>query len=789
MNLCPKSIEVTESAGFCLGVARAVQRAFDEVDLCDRSGRPIYMFGELIHNRQVITGLEEAGVELAQDVEAIPDGATVILRAHGVTEAVESSLEKKACTIIDGTCAYVKRIHKLVEQTALAGERLIITGRASHPEVEGIVSRYEALSSKRAIVLENLAAADKFEPEIGEIYQMMSQTTFSIREFGNIWQNLQKKIAGLKKFGTICNATEIRQTEAESLAQRVDLMLVVGDFHSSNTEKLRLVCEQFCDEVFQVETTADVQRLKQTAVFADKSVGICAGASTPQSILSEVIQVMKAFSDVQGENTELESVENVEKNENAAQETVTEVEVADASVEGQMPPELMADEHRDEVAEGEEKCDEVVETESESSETSADSGDIDFTEFIDSIPHIKRGETIEGVIVRYDSDCVYVDVRDKSEGKIPMREFASDPDFDLDRHIAERIPVEVYVKNIRSTHDGKEIQLSKQRVDQLKYRRVLEEAFKEKEPVTVRVVNVVKDGVIASYGGCDVYIHRTQLEQQRVEDLEPYRGQTLDILITQFDMDRRRPRIAGSRRQLLNVLRRKQAAAVWDNLEVGDIYEGVVRNTTPFGAFVDIGGVDGLVHISELSWKRIRDPKEVIQVGDTIQVYVKDFDREKKRISLGYKRIEDDPYHNIEDRFPVGSIVKGKVVRMFDFGAFIQIAEGVDALCHISQISTMRLNKPSEVLKEGMEVEARVLDVNNETRRISVSIRDVAPIDQILDPIAAAKRKQEAEFPTSYRDDTGSGADIQITHVSKEESAEAEASSEAESSVEENTEA
>ena len=154
-----------------------------------------------------------------------------------------------------------------------------------------------------------------------------------------------------------------------------------------------------------------------------------------------------------------------------------------------------------------------------------------------------------------------------------------------------------------------------------------------------------------------------------------------------------------------------------------------MRSLTDFGAFVDIGGVDGLVHVSELSWKRIRHPSDVVSVGDKVNVHVKDFDAERKRISLGYKKLEDDPYHDVESRFPVGSIVRGIVVRMFPFGAFVEIAPGVDALCHISQLASVRLNKPNDVLTEGMEVDARVLEVSNESRRISISIKEVEPIN------------------------------------------------------------
>lgn len=413
-----------------------------------------------------------------------------------------------------------------------------------------------------------------------------------------------------------------------------------------------------------------------------------------------------------------------------------------------------------------------TEPEQEASETTAEvaaeeespaaenNGDISFMDYIDNIPQLKKGATVRGVIVRYDDENVYVDVKDKSEGKIGRREFDNDPEFDLETAIAQKTPIDVYVKNIRNTDVGKEILLSKARVDFTKYKDLVEKAFLEKTPIDVKIVNVVKDGVIAAYGGVDIYIHRTQLDNSPVEDLEAYRGMEIEIMVTQFDPDRKRLRVSGSRRSLLNRERKARADEVWSTIAVGDIYEGVVRNITDFGAFVDIGGVDGLVHISELSWNRIKHASEVVTVGDVIQVYVKDFDKEKKRISLGYKRIEDDPYHDIESRFPIGSIVHGKVVRMFNFGAFIEIDPGVDALCHISQISTMRLNKPGDVLKEGMEVDARVLEVSNDNRRISISIRDVQPMDELLGEAAeqVGKRPETREkrstdrMPNSYND-------------------------------------
>ncbi|MBO7449320.1 MAG: S1 RNA-binding domain-containing protein, partial [Clostridiales bacterium] len=371
---------------------------------------------------------------------------------------------------------------------------------------------------------------------------------------------------------------------------------------------------------------------------------------------------------------------------------------------------------------------EVIQTMSENGvNTNPESNDINFGDYIESIPQLRKNATVKGAITTCDSDFVYVDVHDKSEGKIPRSEF--EPDFDFEAAVEEHREIEVYVKSIRNTDMGKEIILSKSHVDFSKNKAEIEAAYENKTPVTVKITNVVKDGVIASYGGVDIYIHRTQLELNVVNDLEAYKGKTIEILITQFDPDKRRLRVSGSRRTLLNNERKAKAEEVWSGIEKDKEYDGVVRSLTDFGAFVDIGGVDGLIHVSELSWNHIHHPSEVLSVGDQVHVYVKDFDPEKKRISLGYKKAEDDPFYNIDERIPVGSIVRGKVVRMFQFGAFVELEPNLDALCHVSQISDVRLNKPQDVLKEGMEVEAKVLDVNPTARRISISIKEVAPIN------------------------------------------------------------
>ncbi|MBO4474323.1 MAG: bifunctional 4-hydroxy-3-methylbut-2-enyl diphosphate reductase/30S ribosomal protein S1 [Clostridiales bacterium] len=646
-------IELAKSSGFCFGVENAVKTAYSVIK--NHPDRKIYMLGEITHNEVVVGDLLASGMLLVHDPKEAEEGSLVLIRAHGVTPAVIEELSKRNCEIIDCTCPFVKKIHDIVRKADEEGHPVYITGTKGHPEVVGICGE----CSREATVISSFEECTAL-PEIEKDAVFVSQTTFSSKEFQKICEFVQKKIAKNQIFGTICYTTENRQRETADLAGVSDVMVVIGSKTSSNTKKLYDICSDRCALTYLVGGAADVEPLLPMWRERDvKRIGVTAGASTPVSIIREVIQTM---SEENGVNTNPES-----------------------------------------------------------------NGDINFGDYVESIPQLRKNATVKGAITSYDGDFVYVDVHDKSEGRIPRSEF--EPDFDFEAAASEKQEIEVYVKSIRNTDMGKEIILSKSHVDFSKNKAEIEAAYENKTPVTVKITGVVKDGVIANYGGVDIYIHRTQLELGTVNDLEAYKGKTIEILITQFDPDKRRLRVSGSRRSLLNAERKAKAEEVWNTIEKDKEYDGVVRSLTDFGAFVDIGGVDGLIHVSELSWNRIKHPSDVLSVGDEVHVNVKDFDPEKKRISLGYKKAEDDPFYNIEERIPAGSIVRGKVVRMFQFGAFVELEPNLDALCHISEISNVRLNKPQEVLKEGMEVEARVLEVNAASRRISISIKQVNPID------------------------------------------------------------
>lgn len=662
-------IQLAKSSGFCFGVSNAVSTAYRILE--EKKTEKIYMLGEITHNETVVGDLLDSGMLLVHEPAEVEAGSIVLIRAHGVTPKVMNELAERNCQVIDCTCPFVKKIHDIVRKADEEDRPVYITGTKGHPEVIGICGE-----ARKTTVISSLEETEAL-PEIETNAVWVSQTTFSSKEFQKICEFVQKKIAKDQIFGTICYTTENRQRETAELAGVADVMVVIGSSTSSNTKKLFDICSDRCALTYLVGSADEVEPL--LSVWRDrkvKRIGVTAGASTPVSIIREVIT------------------------------TMSENEV----------------------------------------NTNQESNDINFGDYIESIPQLRKNAIVKGEITTCDGDFVYVDVHDKSEGKIPKNEFG--PDYDFDAAVAERREIEVSVRSIRNTDQGKEIILSKSHVDFGKNKAEIEEACNNKTPVTVKITSVVKDGVIASYGEVDIYIHRTQLELNTVNDLESYKGKTMEILITQFDAEKRRLRVSGSRRTLLNNERKAKADEVWGSIEKDKEYDGVVRSLTDFGAFVDIGGVDGLIHVSELSWNHIHHPSEVLSVGDEVHVYVKDFDPEKKRISLGYKKAEDDPFYNIEERIPVGSIVRGKVVRMFQFGAFVELEPNLDALCHVSQISNVRLNKPQDVLTEGMEVEAKVLDVNASTRRISISIKEVNPIDpEPQEAVEEAASEEAVEAP------------------------------------------
>ena len=358
--------------------------------------------------------------------------------------------------------------------------------------------------------------------------------------------------------------------------------------------------------------------------------------------------------------------------------------------------------------------------------------------FESSLVTLQSGEIVKGRIIGFNNAEIFVDLGYKSDGIIAVSEYSDDPDFKPEAHLKAGDEIEVYIVRV---NDGEgTVQLSKKKVDAMRSIDSVEEAFENKTPITAKVIEVTNGGLIASAKGVRIFIPASQISDRYVKDLGEYLRQTVTLRIVEFNKQKRK--IVGSSKVILAEQRERSGNEFWGNVEVGKKYEGVVKSLMDFGAFVDIGGVDGLVHVSELSWNKVKHPSEVLKIGDIIDVTVLEFDKDKKRISLGYKKSEDNPWLKAAEKYKVGEIVKGKVVRLVPFGAFVELEKGIDGLVHISQISNVRIAKPGDVLTIGQDVEARIVEFNLDAKKISLSIKDVNPIDPVQ-PVIEAKADEK----------------------------------------------
>ena len=345
-----------------------------------------------------------------------------------------------------------------------------------------------------------------------------------------------------------------------------------------------------------------------------------------------------------------------------------------------------------------------------------------FAELLEeSLKNFNTDEKVHGVVVGIAPNEVYVDVGRKQAGFIPLAELSNDHNAKAEDLV--KIGDELDLLIMRTNDQEGTIMLSKKRLDAIKGWDEIIKANEEDTPVTGFVTDVVKGGVIAVANGVRVFIPASQATATRGEPLENLLKKEVSFKIIEVNKGRRRA--VGSIRAILKEERQKLADKFWETAEIGKKYTGTVKSLTSYGAFVDIGGIDGMIHISELSWGRIKHPSEVVKVGDTVEVYIKDLDREKGKISLGYKNTEDNPWEILKRDYPEGTVTEATIVGMTDFGAFANILPGIDGLIHISQISTERIEKPQDVLKIGDKVTVKITKIDFDKKRISLSIREL----------------------------------------------------------------
>ena len=634
-------ILLAKSAGFCFGVQRAVDTAYEHAD-----EENVYTYGQIIHNEEVVGDLKKHGIKVIEndDELGLLRNSKVIIRSHGAEKRVYDILKKNNNEIIDATCPFVKKIHNIVMDECEKGHTIVIVGDRKHPEVKGIMG----WCTSTPVVIGSEEEAESFvrscitgDFKTSEDISIVSQTTFNYRKFNNVVDIIRNKLYNVTAYKTICNATSVRQREAQEIASKVDAMIVIGGRNSSNTQKLYEISKKECENTYYIQTLVD---LDLTTFESVSRVGITAGASTPNKIIKEV----------HGRMDEMNFAELLENDESRGS--------------------------------------------------------------------IKTGEIVEGRVIDVKPDEIIVDISYKSDGVIPRNEYTNTPNTDLTElvHVGDAITAKVV-----KTNDGEgSVLLSYKRVAAEKANEKLEAALESGEILTGKVVQVVSGGLNVMYDETRVFIPASLVSDTYEKNLDKYMDQDVEFVLTEYQPKKRR--IIGNRKQIIAARKAEAAKELFDRIEVGMTVEGVVKNVTSFGAFIDLGGADGLLHISEMSWGRVEDPKSVLKVGDKVKAFIKNIDGEK--IALSLKFDDTNPWLNADEKYAPGTVVTGKVARMADFGAFIELEPGVDALLHVSQISYDHVNKPEDVYKVGDVVEAEVVECNAADKKISLSVKSLLPV-------------------------------------------------------------
>ncbi len=732
-----------ENIGFCFGV----RRALDMAHALARQGRPVYALGELIHNARAIEELKEEGVVCVDTPEEVPEGAMVLIRSHGVPPETLARCAARGLEIADATCPFVDRIHDIVRAQYNEGRRIAIFGAAGHPECVGI----NGCCGNSALFLTGVADVSALNPN--ERWCIVAQTTADAAQYDEIKRAAALHLRDVLVKDTLCSATKARQTEAAKMSRACTAMLVIGDRCSSNTAELARVCEKTCDNVYSV---AKVDELPLEKIHVDDIIGVVSGASAPDVIIREVMTRMSelektmAESPVENEEVKTEAAATVEEpvvavaQEEPAQEPVCACEsMADEAASAQDEPVAAKTDETD-------KADEVVPAaaDANSDETAdnenAESAETSFAEaFEKTLVRIRNGQVLTGSIVQMNDGEVCVNIGYKSDGFIPRNEFSSDPDVKPEDvvKIGDKIEVEVIKVN-----DGEgNVLLSRKNVESKK----IWDSLMADDQITDKVFDgvgkeVVKGGLIASIDGIRAFVPASQLSTKYVENIGEYVGAPITLKV--IEVDKARKRIVASHKAVMLAEAEEARKQKWGELEVGSKVQGVVRRLTDFGAFVDIGGgIDGLVHVTDVAWGRVKHPKDVLSVGQEIEVLIRDVDVEKQRVSIGYKQLQPKPWTMADQKYPVGTIVEGKVVRIVPFGAFVALEPTIDGLIHISQVGVKRIAKVEDEINVGDTVRCKVLEVNVEAKRISLSRREALLEEnpEIAEELAAERAERE----------------------------------------------
>ena len=612
-----------------------------------------FVYGEIIHNREVVSEITKRGLITVDDVSDVPDGATLLIRSHGAEKSVYEECEKRNIRLLDCTCAFVKKSRDIVKRASSEGKTVVITGSREHPEIRGLVG----WATGEVFVF--ASAEEDFGDLHGKEIILISQTTFSEKSFSKIAENIQKvRPKTVEIFPTICYTTICRQREAKELSRICDAVLVIGGLNSSNTNKLAEIASANCKRVIRLRGADDFEYEK---IKGCKKVAVIVGASTPDWQTREVLCKMEGNSTEVQKMTMQNVVEDIDKNE-----------------------------------------------------------------------RYHKGQIISAKIVSATEEGVYVSASGKLEILLPKDE------LDCSEYTREayagRVGEELQLMVVEL---NPKVKLSEKSVKKVKEEEALLSDVEAGKEFSVICTGFNKGGLTAELGTYPVFIPAKEIRSGYVNDLEKYKGKKLRLRLLEIRKERRKEIIASQRvileeeKAAKDAQRAEKEEAFFNTIEVGATVEGKVERVTSFGAFVSVNGFDCLAHISDLSWTGVKEVTDVLEIGKRYQFKVLKIDRENKKVSIGYKQLQPEPWDLAAEKYAEGDVVHGKVVRIVPFGAFIELEKGIDGLVHVSQITHEWLENPTSVLSIGEEIDAKVLAFNPAERKITLSIKALQPQPEV----------------------------------------------------------
>lgn len=624
-------IKIAKNSGFCNGVSRSVRKA--EESLEDTRKKMKYSLGPLVHNPQLVEEYEKRGLKVITEPEAVKiKDSIIVVRAHGIRKELKEKIIKNDNILYDATCPVLLNIYKKIENYSKDDYTTVIIGDYRHPEIIAM----ESFAKCSIIVNDEIEARDICDRK--NLF-VVSQTTNKFEHFENLANIIKQNNENVVILNTICNATKLRQIACKKIALETDCVVVVGGFNSSNTNKLFQVANTYQKNVYRIETVKDLP-LQNLSKF--NTIGIIAGASTPDKIIEEVVSRMDNF-------TNEEFINSIE----------------------------------------------------------------------DSMKKIYPRDIIKGSVINVKDDEIFVDIQYRADGIVKLDEMTDEQKENPKAKFNVGDEIDVYVIKL---DDGEgNVALSTRRVEGMKSWKKLIEKYENGETVTAKVVSANKGGLTCQVYGINGFIPASHIASNFVKNFKKYVGEEWELQI--ISVDERKRRLVLSRKDALQ----EKIDQQWEELEEGAVVKGKVARITDFGAFVEIGQLDGLLHVSDISWNRINHPEEALNIGDEIEVKILKLNKEKNRISLGLKQLQDKPFTKFVKEHKVGDQLKGKVVNLLEFGAFVEIADGVEGLVHVSEISWLHVEKPSDELNIGDEVEVKIISVDEEKERIGLSIKALLP--------------------------------------------------------------